>query len=139
MIPVLLLFALMQLPQSGQLPYDARPSISKPCDGCLSLAVVKPAPIDVPAIKTATKSQEHYPICIDHSSGGNAGTVRFSDGGSMTYFMSPPTSLEALRECRGKEDWNGPSKVTHTCADKTRILLHDEQTPPKFWCHRVQP
>ena len=26
-----------------------------------------------------------------------------------------------------------------TCADKTRILLHDEQTPPQYWCHRVQP
>jgi len=26
-----------------------------------------------------------------------------------------------------------------TCADPTRILMHDEQTPPKWWCHRVSP
>lgn len=25
-----------------------------------------------------------------------------------------------------------------SCADKTRILLHDEQEPPKFWCHKPQ-
>jgi hypothetical protein len=23
----------------------------------------------------------------------------------------------------------------YTCADKTRILMHDEQEPPKYWCH----
>jgi hypothetical protein len=28
-------------------------------------------------------------------------------------------------------------KVT-TCADKSRILLHDENNPPKYWCHKVQ-
>ena len=29
----------------------------------------------------------------------------------------------------------------HTCADKSRILMHDEQEPPKtkYWCHRSQP
>jgi hypothetical protein len=30
-----------------------------------------------------------------------------------------------------------PSKP-YTCADKSRILLHDEQTPPKYWCHKPQ-
>lgn len=25
-----------------------------------------------------------------------------------------------------------------TCADKIRVLLHDEQNPPKYWCHRVE-
>jgi hypothetical protein len=25
------------------------------------------------------------------------------------------------------------------CANKTRILEHDEQTPPKYWCRKVQP
>jgi hypothetical protein len=25
-----------------------------------------------------------------------------------------------------------------TCADKTRILEHDEQTPPRYWCHAPQ-
>jgi hypothetical protein len=26
-----------------------------------------------------------------------------------------------------------------TCQDKTRILEHDEQSPPRFWCRKVQP
>lgn len=26
-----------------------------------------------------------------------------------------------------------------TCKDKTRILEHDEQDPPKYYCRRVQP
>ncbi len=26
-----------------------------------------------------------------------------------------------------------------TCADKSRILEHDENSPPKYWCRRVQP
>ena len=31
-------------------------------------------------------------------------------------------------------------KVKHySCAGKTRILEHDEQDPPKWWCRKVQP
>jgi hypothetical protein len=26
-----------------------------------------------------------------------------------------------------------------TCADKSRILEHDENDPPKYWCRKVQP
>ena len=26
-----------------------------------------------------------------------------------------------------------------TCSDRARILEHDEQTPPKYWCRKVQP
>jgi hypothetical protein len=26
----------------------------------------------------------------------------------------------------------------NTCADKSRILQHDEQSPPKYWCHKPQ-
>jgi hypothetical protein len=26
-----------------------------------------------------------------------------------------------------------------TCADPNRVLEHDENTPPKFWCRKVQP
>jgi len=25
------------------------------------------------------------------------------------------------------------------CDDKNRILEHDENNPPKYWCHKVQP
>ena len=30
-------------------------------------------------------------------------------------------------------------KRVQDCKDKTRILMHDEQEPPKYWCHKVQP
>ena len=39
-------------------------------------------------------------------------------------------------------DWNVPCRTKSnrqwTCSDRTRILLHDEQTPPKYWCHKVE-
>jgi hypothetical protein len=39
------------------------------------------------------------------------------------------------------DDWYGnPGKYHMTrqsCADKIRILLHDEQDPPNYWCHKV--
>jgi hypothetical protein len=34
-------------------------------------------------------------------------------------------------------DWHDVTVSYHTCADKTRILLHDEQDPPVYWCHKV--
>jgi hypothetical protein len=34
--------------------------------------------------------------------------------------------------------WCVPNQE-YVCADNTRILLHDEQNPPLWWCHRVQP
>jgi hypothetical protein len=36
--------------------------------------------------------------------------------------------------CLGKLE----NEEVTTCADPTRILEHDEQTPPKFWCHKPQ-
>ena len=35
--------------------------------------------------------------------------------------------------CQGYED-----EMVTTCADKTRILEHDEATPAKWWCRKVQ-
>jgi|ERR1035438_7242169 hypothetical protein len=29
--------------------------------------------------------------------------------------------------------------VPPSCADRTRILAHDEQTPPKWWCRKAEP
>jgi hypothetical protein len=28
--------------------------------------------------------------------------------------------------------------VKQTCADKSRILEHDENSPPKYWCRKVE-
>lgn len=32
-----------------------------------------------------------------------------------------------------------PEEKVVTCAEKTRILEHDEQNPAKYWCRKVQP
>lgn len=36
-----------------------------------------------------------------------------------------------ISECLGKLEW--------VCRDRTRILQHDEQQPPTYWCHKPQP
>ena len=43
----------------------------------------------------------------------------------------------SLRACEGFDvpPVGLPSTQRWTCADKGRILQHDEDTPPKFWCH----
>lgn len=74
----------------------------------------KPEPIDVPAV---------------------AG--KWTDGGvndghcaSASVWPNIETSTyDNLQRCRNRA-WR--------CTDKTRILQHDEQTPPKFWCHKPQ-
>jgi hypothetical protein len=33
----------------------------------------------------------------------------------------------------------GVRELHETCADKSRILEHDENSPPKYWCRKVQP
>jgi hypothetical protein len=51
----------------------------------------------------------------------------------------------AIRDANGKrftrDDWYAnPDKYHFTrqsCADKARILMHDEADPPKYYCHRV--
>ena len=30
-------------------------------------------------------------------------------------------------------------KLAMSCADKSRVLWHDENDPPKYYCHRVKP
>jgi hypothetical protein len=65
-------------------------------------------PIDVPAISTKTWKVTQH-TCDVHES-------------STSY----PT-------CFTHEQVDG-----WTCKDKTRILMHDEQEPPKWYCHRAQ-
>lgn len=62
-----------------------------------------------------------------------------------------PTDVPAIQECEVHSQffasWQlcppgpiGPEWLGHyrlTCSDKSRILQHDEQAPPKFWCHKV--
>jgi len=36
------------------------------------------------------------------------------------------------------EIWDEETTGWH-CKDKRRILMRDEQDPPKYWCHKVSP
>lgn len=85
----------------------------------------KPAEaVDVPAVQEPTESEcgaswhheEVYILCTNH------GTPDLPKG----------TAAPLDRPIPGKDGY-----IT-TCSDKSRILLHDESNPPKFWCHRVQ-
>lgn len=45
----------------------------------------------------------------------------------------------ALDKLSSGKQWCKDNRLKWTCADKTRILEHDEQDPPKYWCRKVQP
>ena len=58
---------------------------------------------------------------------------------------APPVDVPAIQQSTEKPKvflqypdgtWHPSSE--YTCADKTRILLHDEQNPPKWWCHKSE-
>ena len=45
-----------------------------------------------------------------------------------------PIALYAIGQC-----YVAWVKRVAVVADKTRILEHDEQSPPQYWCRKVQP
>jgi len=51
-------------------------------------------------------------------------------GPHFCWHEEPMMSEQFVAKLCGKTHW--------TCADKTRILIHDQQSPPVYWCHRVQ-
>jgi hypothetical protein len=94
----------------------AKPAPANPGPGLKSYsicasALCEPEPIDVPAI------QETRPDPI-------AGVPCAAPSVSLTDCMT--RSKDAIIQ------------VT-TCTDKARILQHDEDSPARWWCHRVQP
>jgi hypothetical protein len=66
----------------------------------------KPEPEDVPAIQEERDVKADCNSCV---------------GYACTAMACDPNYTKRM-------------KVT-TCADKTRILMHDEQNPPKYWCY----
>ena len=149
MIPVLLLFALMQQPSGlcdggcmnkesfvqqpgfevepihklcddgkyylrvtpGTPPvYEEAPCLVTPTSATITI-VSPPEPIDVPAIDVCKVSVEGWQVC----------------------------PMDSCWTGKSVENWIKCSGYKKGCADKTRILQHDEQTPAKYWCHRVQP
>ena len=103
--------------------YDCR---TNPADICFDLGT--PEPIDVPAITKQVLSwsgnkncHSPYPACICKLEGN----IITCDHGAKCYLV----------QCEPDDHY---VPIT-TCADKTRILEHDEQEPPKWWCRKVQP
>jgi hypothetical protein len=73
----------------------------------------KPEPVDVPAIQEERIIPEgERPTCKPM-------TCPTAKNCFVNSVCLPPDEKETV--------W--------TCADKTRILMHDEQNPPKYWCH----
>jgi hypothetical protein len=93
-------------------------------DGSYAVVITCEEPIDVPAI---LHNDTRFVYC-------GKGGVSYCDHGENFSDRSSETceSVDEVKVCGGKlgKRW--------TCLDKSRILLHDEQTPPKYWCHRVE-
>jgi hypothetical protein len=78
-------------------------------NGCPWLYEPNPEPIDVPAIHSAMTEYE-LSLCRE---------------------IANQHTKDTAAECKkALQRW--------TCADKTRIVMHDEQEPPVYWCHKVQ-
>lgn len=56
--------------------------------------------------------------------------VERKDGNSSIEICAPNQKPDFVGYCL---------RPYYYCTDKTRILEHDEQTPPKYWCRKVQP
>jgi hypothetical protein len=55
--------------------------------------------------------------------------IQVKDGFSGAGMCAPGQRPDMSQYCIQPRD---------TCADKSRILQHDEQSPPKYWCHAPQ-
>jgi hypothetical protein len=81
---------------------------------------VQPEPIDVRAIKDEI-------VCVGFS-------AKWCD---ETLPELPEKLSKYNIYISNKQVW--VELVGWHCADKTRILQHDEDSPARWWCHRVQP
>ena len=52
----------------------------------------------------------------------------------------PAVQIGKIMSCvdNGKSCLDYPRPI-YTCKDRKRILMHDENNPPKYYCHKVQP
>lgn len=91
---------------------DAEGHVSIGKATCIPVATQAPVePLDVPAIAGKWVVQGHDENCI---------------------------SVWPGIESRVVTSFGFCQKRRHTCADKSRILEHDGQTPAKYWCRKVQ-
>jgi hypothetical protein len=88
-----------------------------PANGTVEIGICEPE--DVPAIQVNVRASECFRTW--------EGCTVFDKKGN-------------LMDSKG---WFAPDVVAvykrWSCADKSRILLHDENEPPKYYCHRVNP
>lgn len=113
---------------------QARASINefmKPCDDVLTFGNSSKAIKDIFPDECGEKADP--PICYV--------------GGIMQVGIEPkippcpPAEAPDVPAVEVKEEYFDTGRGTSyraqtTCSDKTRILQHDEQTPPKFWCRK---
>lgn len=81
-------------------------------------------PVEVPAIQeTLNRGVE---ACLFNEPNGTVGIEScYGANGIPKEYATPNTTDRIMKR------W--------TCADKSRILEHDESTPPRWWCRKVQP
>jgi hypothetical protein len=62
-------------------------------------------------------------------------------GCGRTPIDVPAVNCSSERTPCSAPDINGiiTCRTGPACIDQTRILEHDEQNPPKWWCRKVQP
>lgn len=87
---------------------------------------------DVPALKVTRKLDNSG---CDHRKYKDPKSFDLND-----YIGLPSSLICGKGYCQDRCVADDENTVTRwTCADKTRILEHDEQEPPKYWCRKVQP
>ena len=87
-------------------------------------AVSETVPIDVPAIEYDVIDSTEMVNCHAASKDPKCH--------SLSVISSDPKC--SLVEC----DIKNHTHKGWTCSDKTHILMHDEQDPPKWYCHKPQ-
>lgn len=112
---------------------------------------LKPAPKPEPLAKPAQTTTRNYegvgPSCPSKS-----GVIRWPSEGTFyiedcatgktiveAVFPKPePLEVPAIRIHPKCEGGCVPPPAYWTCADKSRILEHNEENPPKYWCRKVK-
>lgn len=105
-----------QLPSSSNLPKCVYPKSA-------TIAVDRhEEPLDVPAISLSIKDEPNGPPCyVDFGCAPFKQWCQYGTHPTVTACSEHPTF-----------HWK------RTCKDNHRILEHDEQTPPVYWCRKVQ-
>lgn len=82
--------------------------------------------VDVPAVQEEVGPKHFF---CEINAGSKTSTVMWLDMNGMSEHTDCGKDMHVT--------WTRDKQ--QTCADKSRILEHDENSPPKYWCRKVQP